>query len=569
MQHATSPNERIKRASASAASQLASSDSVTVCPVEPVEAASDETNFIIDGFHTTRKAMTRHGELYLRDQTPARSLYFDRGRFGRLFPWLPPFARDSEDVRRALLELGGPGGPMDPRDPLDPVDPVPGSDANEDNMRNGEVVLTAGNTFLGQFIDHDLTFDPTSSLERQADPESIANFRTPAFELDSVYGSGRAVTPHLYERGSRRGRLLVESNGDAFDVPRNEQRVALLGDPRNDENLIVSQIHVAFLRFHNAIVDLQPNESDAFDEAQRLVRWHYQWIVLHDYLARIVGEDLVHDLLKRGRRFFNWRHEPFIPVEFSVAAFRFGHSQVRPGYIAHHGRGAALSEFRAPIFDARLPDSDDPNDLRGNTRAPRRFVDFDTFFDFGNDKLRPNKKIDTKLSTALFILPFNRPGLPVSGAASLAQRNLLRHLTFGLPSGQAVAKAMGIKPLTPDQLPELRDVRLQHRTPLWYYILREAELEGGHRLAGVGARIVAEVIIGLLEGDRHSFVTQEPHWKPEYASNGTFRMTELIRMAGMTPPTASSPRPVPEQHSVDLSPQPEDSAEGRRGLRSA
>ena len=143
------------------------------------------------------RRMTRHGRLYLRDRVPPRSIHFDRGRFGRLFPWLPPFAPDSPSVRERLMELGRPGGLLDARDPPPPASPLTPNPRNRDNPDQ-----TAGVTFLGQFLDHDVTFDPTSSLERQSDPEAIRNFRTPALELDSVYGSGRAASPHLYDQAS-------------------------------------------------------------------------------------------------------------------------------------------------------------------------------------------------------------------------------------------------------------------------------------------------------------------------------------------------------------------------------
>ncbi|HJU06542.1 MAG TPA: heme peroxidase family protein, partial [Nitrospiraceae bacterium] len=395
------------------------------------------------------------------------------------------------------------------------------------------------------FLDHDITFDPTSSLERQQDPESISNFRTPAFELDSVYGSGRAASPHLYDQQSPGAmKLLVEeipgtaSLPQRFDLPRNSQNVAIIGDPRNDENLIVSQLHLAFLKFHNAVADRVQaggitNPNDVFDEAQRLVRWHYQWIILHEFLPKTVGESLFQDILTKGRKIYNWHHQPFIPVEFSVAAYRFGHSQVRPGYRANF-KGDSSNPFIKFIFDAGLPESTDPDDLRGGKRATRRFIDWGTFFDLGDGQTKPNKKIDTKLSAPLFHLP--GPGTP----QSLAQRNLLRHLTFSLPSGQRVAKAMSEEPLPPDDLSDLKPVGLENKTPLWFYILREADVKGdGKRLGPVGGRIVAEVFIGLLQGDKMSYLNQDPDWEPTLPTAGSaqdFKMADLLRFAGVVHP---------------------------------
>jgi Animal haem peroxidase len=488
-----------------------------------------------------------HGELYLRDQVPPRSKHFKLGKFGRLFPTLPSFAPDTTQVRGALLRLGRPGGPMDP-----------GNDQNPDNLD-----IPAGFTFLGQFIDHDLTFDPTSSLDRQNDPESIENFRTPAFELDNIYASGRAASPHLYDISSGRVKFLIEKldPNDAAsqdDLPRNSQNVAIIADPRNDENVIVSQLQLAFLKFHNAVVDRVQHETlefaDVFAEAQRLVRWHYQWIVLHEFLPRIVGEEIIEDILNtdtpagapiphrqgrdgqrhRGRRFYDWENKPFIPVEFAVAAYRFGHSMVRPGYRVN-------ANFAAAIFRADLDPADpDPNDLRGAKRAPRRFVQWSHFFEIDGipvpATINISKRIDTVLSTPLFNLPFSGPNLPDDAeVTSLAQRNLLRHLTFSLPSGQAVAKAMGIEPLDRTDLADLDEFGFARSTPLWFYILREAHIkEAGRRLGPVGGRIVAEVFIGLLQGDRQSFLRQDPNWEPTLgAEPGKFGIGDLLKVAGV------------------------------------
>jgi hypothetical protein len=484
-----------------------------------------ETNTTQNGNQQGGNSMTRHGQLYQRDMVPPRSKYFAKGKFGRLFPTLPPFMADTDKVREALMALGKPGGIMDP-----------GAADNPENPN-----IPAGFTFLGQFIDHDLTFDPTSSLERQNDPESIDNFRTPMFELDNIYGSGIAASPHLYDGSpANRGKFLIEKldpgNPDSKDdLPRNSQNTALIGDPRNDENTIVSQLHLAFLKFHNAVVDkLKADGSvspgEIFAEAQRLVRWHYQWIVLHEFLPHTVGKEVVKDILKNGRKFYDWRNEPFIPVEFAVAAYRFGHSQVRPGYGVNDNFGAA-------IFDANQDrNNPDPNDLSGGKRAPRRFVKWSSFFEIDGSTPQTSKRIDTTLSGPLFKLPFTGPNLPTN-PSSLAQRNLLRHLTFSLPSGQTVARAMRLEPLTKDELADVAELGagLERRTPLWFYILREADKRAdGKTLGPVGGRIVAEVFIGLLEGDRMSYLMQEPDWTPTLGSKeGEFGIVDLLKVAGV------------------------------------
>ncbi|PZO51983.1 MAG: peroxidase [Phormidesmis priestleyi] len=505
--------------------------------------------------------MTRHGAMPLGGANAPSSIYHEQGRFGRIFPALPPFAADNPTLRGFLREIGKINGIMDAKDDLsDPVGLITKPALNVRNENNPDI--TAGFTFLGQFIDHDITFDPTSSLERQQDPETIANFRTPSLGLDNVYGSGPKASPHLYDQDVDSGltTFLVEKipgseaisrdHQQRFDLPRNCQRTALIGDPRNDENLIVSQLHLAFLKFHNAVVTKVKadtgltNPNEIFAEAQRVVRWHYQWIIVHEFLPLTVGQDLVTNILTEGRKFYKWRNLPFIPVEFAVSAYRFGHSQARPSYRANFGLAPDDSgQFIALFLDdgrATSPASDapDPADLRGGKRAARRFIDWQTFFDFGDGRARPNKKIDTILSSALFDLP----GIPGMEPQSLATRNLLRHVTFRIPSGQSVAKAMGVNVLHPTILQDLKPFALDQRTPLWFYILREAETAefgAGKHLGPVGGRIVAEVLIGLLEGDSESYLQQDPGWiptLPTLSADGSFKITDLLRFAEVVIP---------------------------------
>ncbi|WPB74715.1 heme peroxidase family protein [Archangium violaceum] len=503
-----------------------------------------------------------HGETQVRGHNPPESQFHDRGRFGRLFPGLPVFAPDNDKVRQALFELGRRGGLMDALD-IPPPATVPPPPAGHLPGNPDNTPILAGFTFFGQFTDHDLTFDPTSILERQNDPEAIENFRTPAFELDNVYGSGPRVSRHLYDINDP-AKFLIEKLGGPDsndDMPRNSQNTALIADPRNDENTIVSQFHVAILKFHNAVVDhlrkKSPNDPQVFEKAQRMVRWHYQWIILHDFLPKIVGQQVVDDVLddRPRERIFRWRNEPFIPVEFSVAAYRFGHSQVRPAY------GVNNAGFGAPIFDDALdPAAADPNDLRGGKRATRRFVDWSRFFEgLGGDPARRNisKLIDSRLSTRLFTLLSGAPGqvgganlATITNPQSLAQRNLLRSLALRLPSGQAMAKRLGIKPRRFDELKDL-GVGFETSTPPWYYILKESEVEEGNkgaRLGAVGARIVAEVFVGVLRGDRFSFLNANPNWKPELANaEGKFLMADLLKFAGfpVVPVPAPAPAPAP------------------------
>lgn len=486
-----------------------------------------------------------HGSADAGLVTP-QSTFYDQGRFGRLFPTLPPFAADTPQVRAALIELGKRRGIMDARDNLsDPIALIVNPARSRRNPDNP--AMSAGMTFLGQFLDHDMTFDPTSSLARTQDPESIRNFRIPALDLDSVYGGGPGVSPHLYDTtidGGQTTLLVEEIPGSAavttdgvarHDLPRNSQLTALIGDPRNDENLIVSQLHLAMLRFHNRVVtdvkdDLGASltTEEQFREAQRITRWHYQWMILHEFLPLTIGATLANELLTTGRSFYDWRNNPYIPVEFSVAAYRFGHSQVRPSYRANFGTSASdpSQQFFALIFDPGASVPTDPDDLRGGCRAPRRFIDWQTFFDFGDARVRRNKRIDTTLSSVLFDL--------LGGGGSLASRNLVRNLTMKVPSGQRVARAMQVPELHRSDLADLDQLDLDRRTPLWFYVLREADVVAdGQHLGPVGGRIVGEVIHGLIEGDSSSYLSQDPDWTPSYGDDDTFTMADLLSAAGV------------------------------------
>ncbi len=491
----------------------------------------------------------RHGAMHRGGDNPPNSKFHSQGKFGRLFGSLPAFASDTPSVRAALKKIGEKGGLMDAADDLTvpPSQLITNAAFFVNNPDNPD--MSAGMTFLGQFLDHDMSLDVTSSLEQQVDPEEIQNFRQPAFELDNVYGQGPGASPHLYDQSIDHGMTtflvepmpgsaaLTRDGQPKFDLPRNSQGTPLIGDPRNDENLVLSQLQLAFLRFHNAVVAKvkadtgSTNPHEIFNEAQRLVRWHYQWIILNEFLPATIGKTLLDDIVSGGRKFYTWKNAPFIPVEFSVACYRFGHSQVRPSYRVNFGPNEA-GQFFAHIFNDSLPQSTDPDDMRGGFRAARRFIDWQTFFDLGTPKNRNNKKIDTKLSTVLFDLP----GIPSAEPQSLAQRNLLRHLTFKIPSGQRVAKAMGLEPLPPQDLADLKPHNLDDKTPLWFYILREADVKSdGKRLGPVGGRIVGEVFVGLLQGDKMSYLSQEPDWKPTLpsAASGDFKLADLLRFAGV------------------------------------
>ena len=498
-------------------------------------------------------------------QGGARPFVIKEDRFGRIFPTLPPFdAHITADKRdaftAALRDIGRPGGMLDAHDDLSRgavaliVDPTLSAN-NPDNP-----TMTAGATFMGQFMDHDMTFDLSSRLNVPTDPAASANSRTPAFDLDSVYGAGPGADPEFYEVPGKSGqatKFKIESGGQFEDVPRKADRSAIISDPRNDENIIISGLQAAFLRFHNQAVDLinkqtpSASSDEVFRRARELTTWHYQWIVVHEFLPKFVGQAMVDDVMRNGRRFYR---PPVaqIPVEFQGAAYRFGHSIVRPSYRANLA-GDKGGPFFALTFDGTQAGEPDPDDLRGGCRSPRRFVGWQTFFDFGaiprpgeqggflRDDVRPNKRIDTHISTPLFDLPI---GTIASGQppTSLPERNLLRQVTWALPSGQSIAQFMGVPMLSKRDLQALRDYRLglDDSTPLWLYILKEAEvMASGLHLGPVGGRIVAEVILGLIQLDPDSFASS-PNWRPTLPTitghiTSDFRMIDFLAFAKVDP----------------------------------
>ncbi|MGZ6617821.1 MAG: peroxidase family protein [Solirubrobacteraceae bacterium] len=510
--------------------------------------------------------------------TPAHS-----SDFGRLFPRLRPFADASDRVRAALLEVGKPGGIMDARDDLAAgakaliIDPAVNGNAtptdpygtNPDNP-----TMTAGSTFVGQFIDHDITFDQTSQLGVSQNPLVSPNTRTPALDLDSVFGGGPGIRPDLYvpnPDGSVGPKLKIGSGGVHEDVPRvahaDGTYSALLGDPRNDESVIIAGLHCAHILFYNRVIDELhshgvrrflrrtplahadlSNRYIAFLVAREITLWHYQWLLVHEHLPQIAGQAMADDVLARGNRMYRPRHgHGFMPIEFGAAAYRFGHSMVRPSYRANFtsgmgdGTSPTADPFFALVFDANEPNfsgpvSHDRADLLGGFPAARRYIGWQTFFDLGDGQVKNNKKIDTTISSVLFTLPL--PAIaPHTQTAPvvLPQRNLLRQLTWGLPSGQAVARAMGAQALSPADLTEIRSVYapFARSTPLWYYILAEAKaMTGGIHLGPVGGRIVAETLIGLLRADPTSYLNVYPRFVPFLGADLRLGPTPNTKISG-------------------------------------
>ena len=515
---------------------------------------------------TPLRSGSGHGAVVRGLMTSANSRRFE-GRFGRMFRTLPAAAFADADLDKLATAMSA--APENGVTPETEVD-------DEENFG-----IPAGYTYFGQFIDHDITFDPTSSLDKQNDPDALIDYRTPRLDLDSLYGRGPEDQPYMYDPN---GRLFLL--GDAIhggepdhvlthDLARFRGR-ALIGDKRNDENVIVSQLQGLFLRFHNELA--RENADLPFSEIQRLVRWHYQWLALYDFLPRIVGREQMEQVLphlKHGGNvvdhppqlnFYKVHSDPFMPVEFSGAAYRFGHSMVRPVYrLSAKDLPENLKPGQKPtkgLGGRKMIFGPTPgNGLNGFQPVASTWgIDWRLFFDtrghkalssrnLGKDRVQPAYKIDTSLVSPLSALPeFSKNGTntPKPGAINiLALRNLKRGVALGLPSGQRVAELMGLKPLPDDALlvgkanvDGLKTNRsittfgnsFIENAPLWFYVLAEAqhhwklaaarkssakEKNSVHtRLGPVGGRIVAEVIIGLVLGDQNSFLSQQPNWHP-------------------------------------------------------
>ena len=427
------------------------------------------------------------------------------GKYGRLFPELEPL----EAEEALLLGLGGSGGLCD------------GSEGESED----EGVEAAGWPFFGQFVAHDITAD-RSPLQLHAEVESIRNFRTPRANLECVYSAGQA-SPYLFQRDDPAKFLIgLDGDGRPVDLPRNQEGIALVGDARNDVHAVVAQLHLALLRVHNGIVDRMredgAGEGDLFAEARQATTWHYQWLIVEDYLPRVVGRPLVDELLRDGRRYYRPDGEPFIPFEFADAAYRFGHGQIRNSYQVHAGSGPV------PLFP----------DLMGfRPIEPESAIDWAFFFDLpGRPAPQRVRRMDGRLPASLIGLP-----LAITGAVeeeayhSLAGRDLQRGQAIGLPSGESVARRMGIEPLSPDEV-GLGPTGWQTETPLWYYVLQEAAaVAGGARLGPVGGRIVAEVLLGIVDRDPESYRAVDPGWSPTLpAATERFGIGDLLVFATAT-----------------------------------
>jgi hypothetical protein len=486
--------------------------------------------------------------------------------YSRLFPQLAE-APPNSAIEKGLEELGR----------------KMKNDGEQDNED-----VTAGYTYLGQFIDHDLTLDITPLPDARREVEQIPNFRTPFLDLDHVYAGGPSVSPFLYEMSGVPGheRFLIgmtkkvgrkrkdggeeEIGSSADDLPRNAKGIALVGDPRQDENLVIAQLHVAFLKFHNCVLeelengnmaDVGPSNGTLFEKARRLVTWNYQFVVLHDFLEKLLDSRVYEALKQKISRPIRLSGPFRLPIEFSAAAFRFGHSMVRDSYIisvdhqdadllcllALTGPGAQMISCRELPAPAAVPFA-----LPADWKVEwRRF--------FVRPPVRPNfnaaQRINTQIANrlhnlrpetvALFSAAIPRQTKELASPEDvLPVRTLWRGARMGLPFGQHVAQALGCEVLNSEteiappgglHTDVLRHYGFHTSTPLWYYILKEAELAKpslGKRLGPVGSRLVGDVIVSSLQADPCSFVSLNSGWQPVLGGSPAPKMIDILDFIG-------------------------------------
>jgi hypothetical protein len=491
-------------------------------------------------------------------------------------------------------------------------------------------------TYWGQFIDHDMTAntdvttavsDITLSPVVPNNPADVAaklkNLRRPTFDLDSVYGNGPGLYDDYYrpdpgpdDKGfydGARFRMGHNTTGEQIpgvrippedDLTRDLPRIGplldagvitkddlpdslkndpgnrtrpLIGDLRNDENLIVAQFHLAVLRFHNEVVNAiekapqdfglyaDAGEAERFKVARRLTRYHYQWLVVNDYLKTVTLPGIVDKVLVGGNQ--HYRPLPdgtlFAPLEYSVAAFRFGHTMVRGAYDHNRNFGRAVPPATSVQRTASFEDlflftgnghEIDTDDITKSVRNPFRglptlpfnwIIEWDRF----SSKVDPNpahmaRNLDTRLVDPIHNMVNEGNDKKFEGDASkpirqllrsLAQRNLLRGYSLSIPTGQAMAAAMGVSVMTAEELQQgnadavnqaLAEGGFIEHTPLWYYVLKEAEIRAnGNSLGELGSRIVVETQVGLMRHDPGSYLNDSAgEWDPSKGvklDNGT------------------------------------------------
>ncbi|MCB0565587.1 MAG: hypothetical protein H6558_12170 [Lewinellaceae bacterium] len=418
--------------------------------------------------------------------------------FDKLFPELRPLFVEDEDLEKLALSMIENARCLDSK------------------------TISNGLGIFGQFLAHDITFEVGSKFRGQNTPKFFNNHRSYQLDLDSLYG--QYTQDFLYNKDDRNklllGMLCQDEYGNCwYDLQRNCQEKAIIPDARNDENIIVSRIQMLFLQFHNCMVDIVRQDCrfvNVFEESRRRVIWHYHWLILHEYLKKIMHPAIFEDIVNNGPKYFlaPW----FLPLEFTGAAFRTGHSQTRQrNRINEH---VVKDLFELGIFE-KMED----------------YVDWHYLFDFGDGKVQPAKLLDSKIEKIFHDLPFIKSSDPFM--RSLPFRNLKRGVIYGLPSGEDVARRMCFEPI---EITITRKLRLDG-TPLWYYILKEAEVhgEGGEHLGPVGSTLAGEIFWALMANHDDSYLKVHPKWVPTIGrEEGKFDFVDLINFVGEPQPAAQS-----------------------------
>lgn len=477
-------------------------------------------------------------------------------RFGRLFADVEPYAASSE----VLLDVG-----LSSYDKDFPAYMEDSQFRGTDNNSS----IPVGHTYVGQLLTHDISKDEITKLGQTFEPGAIDNRATPWIDLDIIYEhDGKKAVRDPADPAKL---LLGNDIGNERDFPRDAEGRARIPDERSDQNNNVAQLVGAIMQFHNAMVDrlraddVSADDEDLFASARRMTVDHWQAVTLTEFLPIFVRQELIDDVLKSGPAFYHddMAKQGVVPVEFSGAAFRFGHSIVRGRYTLNDDEAAD----RVRLFPLSAKELE--RSLVGHRPIPKeRQIDWDRFFDFESSiqgdldddedqfkGLQVSRKIDRFLARPMLRIPkFMMLGRPVPAdllteellpdreVLSLASLNLQRGRALGLGSGQAVAKAMGVTPLGNEDMglcvdaaacPEWGYVwpETDGEAPLFLYVMEEARIQtGGEQLGDVGGRIVAEVIIGLLRADPQSILNRD--FVSPLTGTSAYTMADMIFHAG-------------------------------------
>lgn len=407
-----------------------------------------------------------------------------------MFGDLPP----SEIEPTLLQSIGGPDGPLARR--RAPAGYEPSNPA-----------IPAGFAILARLVEHDASYHamPVENGRRGT---------VPRLALDCMYGDGPLAAPCFYD-GPRL--LMGTESNPAADLARNRIGMALIADPRNDADRLLAQLHLAFIKFHNVVVDdlAASGLSDdlLFGRAAREVRWHYQWLLLHEFLPLLIGEDHADRLRQQGPRFYRHENDPRLPAEFAAAAIRFHLSQ----------SDEAIDPDDETDGDPLAASSGGFGPIPASSRVDWRYL-----FEMPRaGRPRPSRKIDGYIS---------------NGLLTAATVPVIDTLVFGnscqLPHGQAVARHIGATPLTNDELGLAEILGPAREAPLWLYVLKEAEfVRDGVRLGPVGATIVGDVVLDLIQRDPASYRNTDTHWQPSYGVMGSCQMSDLLVASDYYRPT--------------------------------